>query len=295
MNRFLTLKRWELAEYYRKWALEKYGDGIYLDYFDLDKSSKDYNICIRIIKDIINSDNELLKAYLWNKTVIYNFLDTMDHDDYLEISDFVEEQRDAFVIKNTGFLNQNSKIIGKNIVLNKISFKNEGLFIEHYKEDDAFELFASINPSHSAFLMYAPRESSFSFAILDINNSIVGYIQLYNYDSDTKTAELTYYIFKEYRGKGYAKEAISLLTSYAFDNELKYLKETIFKYKYKKSNAPIELIYAYTDTKNDPSCRLLESLGFEKTGTIHRSFAHSDNNYLDSYRYEMSMMNFNKI
>ena len=73
-------------------------------------------------------------------------------------------------------------------------------------------------------------------------------------DPDLPTPEIGFVIADtSARGKGYAKEAVSLLTNYVF------------------SRFPTERISAFTDIENTPAQRLLESLGFLREGTLRRA------------------------
>lgn len=73
-------------------------------------------------------------------------------------------------------------------------------------------------------------------------------------DPDMPTPEIGFVIANTpARGKGYGKEATALLTSYLF------------------SRFPTERVSAFTDIENTPARRLLESLGFQREGTLRRA------------------------
>jgi RimJ/RimL family protein N-acetyltransferase len=55
------------------------------------------------------------------------------------------------------------------------------------------------------------------------------------------------------QGKGFAKEAVSLLVDYLF------------------SGYPTERIGAFTDAENIPAQRVMESIGFQREGTLRRA------------------------
>jgi len=68
-----------------------------------------------------------------------------------------------------------------------------------------------------------------------------------------RTAELGYYIAKEYRGKGMMTEAVRQVCTYVFDN------------------SDILRIYAEPFSYNAASCRVLEKAGFQYEGTLRRN------------------------
>ena len=85
--------------------------------------------------------------------------------------------------------------------------------------------------------------------ILKETNKLIGAISLFHLDwYDFKAGEVGYTIRKEYRGKGYAPEAVGLLIDYCFK-----------KMKLRK-------IYADTEPNNIGSQRVLEKLGFKLEG-----------------------------
>jgi RimJ/RimL family protein N-acetyltransferase len=73
-------------------------------------------------------------------------------------------------------------------------------------------------------------------------------------DSDTPHPEIGFGLPEAgARGKGYAKEALNLLVDYLF------------------SGYPTERITAFTDSENIPAQRTMESIGFQREGTLRRS------------------------
>jgi len=73
-------------------------------------------------------------------------------------------------------------------------------------------------------------------------------------DPDMPTPEIGFVIAdRSARGKGYAKEAASLLVGYVF------------------SRFPTHRVSAFTDIENTPAQHLLESLGFQREGVLRRS------------------------
>jgi ribosomal-protein-alanine N-acetyltransferase len=83
-------------------------------------------------------------------------------------------------------------------------------------------------------------------------NKIIGYVSL-NGDTGTE-CEFGYCLHSDYQGKGYAFEACTAVVNYAFG---------VLK---------INCMTAGTAILNQPSCRLLAKLGFQKTSEFTSSF-----------------------
>jgi RimJ/RimL family protein N-acetyltransferase len=94
----------------------------------------------------------------------------------------------------------------------------------------------------------------------------VGLVALPWVFEDTQSAFLMYWITPEHQGNGYATEATELLLDYLF-RECGFHK-----------------IAAYVHENNDSSAALLESLGFQREGTLRRE-VFIDGDWLDQYRY----------
>ncbi|WP_445491709.1 GNAT family N-acetyltransferase [Niallia sp. 03133] len=89
------------------------------------------------------------------------------------------------------------------------------------------------------------------------DESIIGTIGLQNWSVEHKKAELSYALFPEYWGCGYAEEAVSEVISYGF-NKLELIR-----------------IGAVVFTENEASNKLLVKLGFEKEGVL-RNYLHQN-------------------
>jgi RimJ/RimL family protein N-acetyltransferase len=90
----------------------------------------------------------------------------------------------------------------------------------------------------------------------------VGLIQLDPIDHENGTGQVSYWIAPDHRRQGYARDALDILTGYAFD-ELRLHKLTARVYEF-----------------NDASLELLRSAGFSEEG-VHREGAYVDGRYVD--------------
>lgn len=89
------------------------------------------------------------------------------------------------------------------------------------------------------------------------DQQVIGYVRytLIPYpDNDTPHPEIGFGLpAANARGKGYAKEAVKLLVDYLF------------------SGYPTERIGAFTDNENIPAQRVMDSVGFQREGTLRRA------------------------
>jgi len=129
-----------------------------------------------------------------------------------------------------------------------------------YKRSDAEKF---INQAHDNFR----KKIAYNFAVTEIDNDeVIGGIGLSNLDWEDKKAELGYWLGRNYWGRGFTTEAVSLFTNYAFNN----LK--------------LHRIYACTFDKNIASQRVLEKCGFQLEGTL-REAMFKRNRYYDEKFY----------
>lgn len=106
--------------------------------------------------------------------------------------------------------------------------------------------------------------------VMDKMGDCVGVIDIHNIDERVGYFEYGIAIFPEHRRKGYAKNAISLIIKYFFEER-----------RYQKVNA---MIYSF----NDASIALHEKLGFMLEGKIRRNF-YTRGSYFDTLIYGMTV------
>ena len=99
-------------------------------------------------------------------------------------------------------------------------------------------------------MLAADERETFAFAVT-VQDKAVGSIGVFRQGNvHRRTAELGYYIAKEYLGKGMMTEAVRQVCTYVFDN------------------SDILRIYAEPFSYNAASCRVLEKAGFQYEGTL---------------------------
>lgn len=102
------------------------------------------------------------------------------------------------------------------------------------------------------------------WSISDIsNNSIIGYISIWNFNKDENEAEIGYALFPEYRGDGLMSEALQEILNFGF----KVLN--------------LKRIKAYTSIENKKSIALLYKVKFKYLNQIEE-----DDLFLEIYQIE---------
>ena len=99
------------------------------------------------------------------------------------------------------------------------------------------------------------------------NGNQVGCIDIYDYDEFNSRAGFGILIDEQYRGKDYAKNAISLLLKYCFNTLL------------------LNQIYALVLETNVNSIKLFESLGFVKCG-VRKQWYRTADGFVDQIEYQ---------
>lgn len=96
----------------------------------------------------------------------------------------------------------------------------------------------------------------------------VGMVSLFNIDHKNRNSEIGVYIIPNYQGKGYAKEALNLLLTFAFC-ELNMHK-----------------VYASVYSFNLPSSKLFELVGFHHEST-NKEAIYSQGKFIDIHTYSI--------
>lgn len=113
-------------------------------------------------------------------------------------------------------------------------------------------------------------------------------------DSNKYLYNVEYFIKKEYRNKGYAKEACKVLIEKIKSKELKVLEAPIKEGVFDEVPPDIRCLKISTSKENIASQSLALSLGFEYAGTVlfEREFK---GNYIDEVVYYMVINDNRKI
>lgn len=108
------------------------------------------------------------------------------------------------------------------------------------------EALAFIARQHSRML----SREGYVFAIADVSDQAVGHIGLFFAPGACARASVGYWITPSQRRRGYAAEALGILTAWALDN------------------ADVDRIELYVEPWNSGSWRVAESAGYEREGLL---------------------------
>ncbi len=120
----------------------------------------------------------------------------------------------------------------------------------------------------SARMAYLEGEGIHMCITLNDHITTVGVIGIKHIDLDNKKGEIGYWLGKEFWGKGYAKEAIMLMTGFAF------------------SRLKLNKIYANVLKFNQRSISLLIKLGFKKDAELRANIRYGDK-FVDELIYSI--------
>lgn len=155
------------------------------------------------------------------------------------------------------------KLQAKDIYLSPMDLKNDYLLTTKWmNEDDEIAanngfLSSSLNEEKVAKKLeqWDTSEAAFSI-VLQENNQLIGNISFFNQSSPVIGAEMGVYIAENYRGKGYGKQAITLMLKHAFET-LNYQHVHISVYSY-----------------NTKAMQTYASLGFKHAGKWRKAKYH---------------------
>ena len=99
------------------------------------------------------------------------------------------------------------------------------------------------------------------------DNTPLGFIDLFDFDLQNKHAGVSIVVLDKHRGKGYGKDALSVLMNYSF-NELS-----------------LHQLYSNILEGNSASIRLFESVGFEKVG-LKKNWRFYKGRYKNEYLFQ---------
>ena len=248
-----------------------------------------------IINNLTKENNALINQWIWDNTQINDEYDVLNSSlseiskelitKLIEVSSNWYQQ--AFIKiadkpEQIIYRNINDKVEGKRIVLVNVNDYEDMIgssFLEELANEiryaDDFEEFYSIENQvnlEKALMIntYVPH----GYVIIEKEtNKSIGLVNARNKDLDFSkvldVAELSYYIYKDYRKKGYAKEAVELFVREYFNGNLKSYYETDRKYALEvKYNNPVCLKIS-CNKKNIGSQKVAESVGFLYEGTKH--------------------------
>ena len=243
-----------------------------------------------IINRLLSLHNEKINDWLWNALEVKEEEYDVDRSSLSEegkafVSQGIQAKRDwlkrtaiphpAGIHRNI-LCNVNDDIEGERIVLKPCAKKGSSdLYLQHVKEDGDFPIYVTPDSSNDdpASLVWANTLVPYSFYIcLKQTGEEIGVVSMFDHENKHHlrplgVAYFHYYIYKEFRHKGYAYEASSLLIDAFFNRKLKNAVVTEKHYVAIEKACEPECIKLSTNAKNKASIALAEKLGFVYEGT----------------------------
>lgn len=250
--------------------------------FHSEERDDDYYLFLDIF-DYVFSLGEKGKLYLWDE-LWDELVDRTYEEPIIYRTDFTKEQLELIDLviarhkqneirygKNYLLhkdMNINQDIVLDRIRLRKFSDKLNKEYITYFKENPKeYEMYYSKEYDIDEIHKFCDQSNrSLSFAIVDdFTNELYGVIALSLARNDA-LYNIEYYIFKKYRGNGYAKEALKGLLDKVMKKEIYILSKTIRKGIVEEVVANIKCIEARIHPDNLASQKLVESFGFKPNG-----------------------------
>jgi RimJ/RimL family protein N-acetyltransferase len=176
---------------------------------------------------------------------------------------------------------------GEKIILRGVEEKDLDDALNRQEEmDTEWERFISEIPFPSSpqqdreemaqLMKRAPGDDNFFWIITDLEGKNIGFIHTWECQPRMGTFRYALGIRREYRGRGYAQEAVRIVMRYYF-HEKRYQKVTVN-------------VYAF----NEPSLRFHRKFGFVEEGRLRRMvFTHGE--YFDEFHFGMTREEFDLI
>ena len=271
--------------------------------FDL-SDKKNLEDTIENINILLDENEPNSIMYLWNHINVpfdFELSEDLTEDSEGFIKSYIEKRREWF--NNSVLFNQidsisnilkniNPPIEGERIILRAGNDSDTELFYKHLKEEGDF-LFYTMLPEHDTYIKrirYNVLEP-YSFMVIDkSDSSVVGVVSLRQLRKDLllndplEASAISYYIFKDKRQKGYAKEACLLLLDKYFNEELYGLTKTEYKWEIEVSRVKGVSVSLDCSCNNLASINLALSLGFIEEGHLHNTWYY-DGKYSDGIFY----------
>jgi RimJ/RimL family protein N-acetyltransferase len=258
--------------------------------FHFQKDSDSYSEQVTNFKRLFNSGDKELQMAAWNCISIWTFDDGMKDDFTEEESRFIQDYIycDKHWI-NCRTENLNAGFSSSRLILRPADDEHDlVLYRSHLKKDGDFKIYTGKKLTRDNLTLY-DLNRPLCFCIFEkATGNMVGITGLYSYNNERRIATAEWYIFKPYRGKGYAKEAITALAARAFAGKLFEMRETAWRNQFRRHYVKIDMIRADIREKNIPSQKTAESCGFVYQYSDHRHYVIEGEGLEDGKIYELT-------
>lgn len=163
----------------------------------------------------------------------------------------------------------------ENLILRKVNLNDiKPLWDFFYNDYNIYKFYSSVKINHNELKKKVKSQikayesnTYYRWAIVDKkSNNLIGNINLHHHNKEDNNIKIGYFIFEQYRNKGYATECVFKIINYAF-NELK-----------------VHRISGMVISYNESSKKVLLKTGFIQEG-IMKDNHRIDGIYYDKYIY----------
>ena len=258
--------------------------------FEFQKESDSYSEQVANFKRLFNSGDKELQIAAWNCLWLWA-IDEELKDDFTEeewrfIQDYLYCEKHWINCRTD---NLNTEFSSSRLILRPADDEHDlTLYHSHLKRDGDFKIYTGKKLTRDNLEGYNLLRP-LCFCIFEkATGNMVGITGLYSYDDARRMATAEWYIFKPYRGKGYAREAITVLAARAFAGKLFEMQETAWRNQFRRHYVKIDMIRANIREKNIPSQKTAESCGFVYQYTDHRHYVIEGEGLEDGKIYELT-------
>ena len=243
---------------------------------------------------LFHSGNQHYLVMLWNELVISDVCHFCRADFTPEEWAFLEDVRKIQSLKKKAqsyrhpyLPNVNSPIRTERLTLRGCTLEDIPVFYKRWKRDEGdFISYCGYLPTQSNMRGFSPYYPLKFIIETKDTKEMVGMIGL-PYDKDIKTGTLEYFVFREFRNRGYCKEAMQALCNAALSGKLFYPAETVRYEIYGRKKLDIQVIRANVAADNIASIKALEHCGFVYEGTLHKNMYRANSAPVDENYYYM--------
>lgn len=224
-----------------------------------DNLTYDIDLINKIAKCLLDSNDEELKNIVWNSFI------ACSNDERFILHKKIEESDEIYF----------NQIYSSYDTNHTKEFESERLIIKPNNKEDGRSIFEYVNKYDKKEYLLArmSRNSSsdnyFTFILfVKTTNEVIGFIGLGFNPNEEGTFNVSYYVKKEHRRRGYMKEAFSALLEIIRKNEIVIYGPWNRVRVLEETKPIIKLLRIELDEDNLASFNTAKSLGFEYEGKI---------------------------
>lgn len=256
----LINKRDRLVRYVEK----TYGEDVCC--LDLMPGCEGYDKALRVFKKIFATGDKKAVTALWNN-VRYS-------PELLKRDDLTDEEYDWLIRRDKVISesrktrrkeNHNRAIKTPRLILDPDQERCEKAYLKDLRKigRNEFLVFTGFRRNEKN-RYYVDTTGPYRFYMVEKDTgNVVGTISMHHYDSRRRVGEIEWYVFKDHRNKGYAREAADAFCAKVMEGALFELREDIKEGTYRKHYCKVDILRAGIFPENEASRKLALSCGFK--------------------------------